>query len=74
MSKWKFTNEILTTEDYESMFDTYDIMGLQTIPRKFLANALKAAGKPDPEKIVQEKIGDDDFVNKVSFLYIMSLT
>ena len=38
------TNSYLNQEDFESVFDSYDVLGIQSVPISYLAQALTVVG------------------------------
>ena len=68
------SDEFLAPEDFESLFDSYDIFGIQSVPINYLCQAMKVAGITDPEKILTERYKEilkDEYVNKASFVFIL---
>lgn len=64
----------MTQEDFEAMFNAYDMMNLHYIPVSYLIDGLKAIGVPNPDQLVQTKykeVVEEGQVNKVTFLYVM---
>ncbi len=50
------------------------MLGIQTVPVKYLEQALKMVGCEDAESILNERYSDlvtDGTVNKVSFVYVL---
>ena len=67
-------DQFLGPDDFESLFDSYDILGIQSVSLKYLAQAMQVVGIQEPEKILAERypeICKDEYVNKVSFVYIL---
>ena len=61
-------------EDFEAIFDSYDVLGSQVIPKAYLYHALKMVGVEDAEEVVQsryEELIEDDNINKVSFVFVL---
>ena len=57
------------------MFDSYDVLGVQMIPKIYLEHALKMVGCADASKILNvryEEIMSEETVNKVSFVFVLS--
>ena len=50
--EWDFDKQFLTEKDFEALFDSYDVLGLHTIPVAYLAHALKAVGVARPEEVL----------------------
>ena len=64
----------LNQDDFESLFDSYDVLGIQSVSIKYLTQAMKVVGVEDAEKILKERYQElckDEFVNKVSFVYVL---
>lgn len=55
---WEFPSQILTQEDFEAMFNAYDIMNLHYIPTSYLIDGLNSIGVPDAEQLVKTKYMD----------------
>lgn len=41
---YKFQEQFLKQEDFEAMFDSYDVLQVQTVPVMYLEHALKMVG------------------------------
>ena len=68
------TDCFLTPEDFESLFDSYDIFQTQSVPVTYLAQAMNVVGVVNPQQVLLERYKEicrDEFVNKVSFTYIL---
>ena len=64
----------LNQDDFESLFDSYDVLGIQSVPVKYLCQAMKVVGIEDPEQILQDRYKElmkDEYVNKVSFVFVL---
>ena len=64
----------LNQDDFESLFDSYDVLGIQSVPVKYLCQAMKVGGVEDPEKVLHERYQElmkDEYVNKVSFVFVL---
>ena len=71
---YQFENQFLQQEDFESIFDSYDVLNIQQIPRSYLAHALKVVGVDQAEKVIEDRYLDlveDDTINKVSFVFVL---
>ena len=71
---YQFSQPFLTTEDFEAIFDSYDVLSIQQIPINYLIHALKTVGVDLAEQVVRERyaqIMEDDTINKVSFVFIL---
>ena len=71
---WDFGQDYLEIGDFETLFDTYDVLGVHHIPVSYMIDALAVAGVPEAQKLVEEKYSDvleEGHVNKVTFLYII---
>jgi len=57
------------------MFDSYDVLGIQTIPRSYLEHALKMVGCDNAKRILEERYSEviaEETINKVSFVFILA--
>jgi len=64
----------LTTDDFEAIFDAYDVLGIQTVPIAYLSQALSAVGVENGQQIIKERypeLTQEDYVNKVTFVYVI---
>ena len=64
----------LTQEDFESIFDSYDVLGIQSVPLSYLCQALNVVGVQDAAKILHERYPElckEEYVNKVSFVFVL---
>jgi hypothetical protein len=64
----------LSTEDFEAIFDSYDVLGIQTVPISYLGQALQAVGVENGEGIIKERYPElehEDYINKVTFVYVL---
>ena len=52
---YKFNESFLKLEDFEAIFDSYDVLGVQTIPVKYLEHALRMVGVENASAILQER-------------------
>ncbi len=62
-------------EDFEAIFDSYDVLGVQTIPKIYLEHALKMVGCDDAKQILNERYSEimsEETVNKVSFVFVLA--
>ena len=73
-SLYQFQQTFLTTEDFEAIFDSYDVLQIQQIPVNYLEHALKLVGVDLAREIIEERYEnmlEDDTINKVSFVFIL---
>ena len=73
-SLYQFQGQFLNTEDFESIFDSYDVLQIQQIPVSYLYHALKIVGVDQAEEIVAlryQSTLEDETINKVSFVFIL---
>ena len=73
-SLYQFQSQFLTTEDFEAIFDSYDVLQIQQIPVSYIYHALKIVGVEQAEHIIAERYTntlEDDTINKVSFVFIL---
>ena len=64
----------LTTEDFEALFDAYDVLGIQTVPIAYLAQALSSVGVENAETIIKDhypELVQESYINKVTFVYVL---
>ena len=64
----------LATEDFEAIFDAYDVLNIQTVPISYLTQALAAVGVENGEQIIKERypeLAQEDYINKVTFVYVL---
>ena len=60
-------------EDFEAIFESYDVLGIQTVSVMYLEHALKMVGIENAREILMERyseIMEEDTVNKVSFVFV----
>ena len=72
---YKFSEPFLKIEDFEAIFDSYEVLGVQTVPCKYLEHALKMVGIENAASILQERYTEimaEETVNKVSFVFVLS--
>ena len=72
---YKFSEQFLKLEDFEAIFDSYDVLGVQTVPVKYLEHALKMVGIENAGAILRDRYSEilaEDTVNKVSFVFVLS--
>mmetsp|Transcript_15199 Transcript_15199/g.16915 ORF Transcript_15199/g.16915 Transcript_15199/m.16915 type:complete len:176 (+) Transcript_15199:3-530(+) len=71
---WDFGSNYLEIGDFETLFDTYDVLGVHHIPVSYMVDALAVVGVPEAKQLVEIKypeILEEGHVNKVTFLYII---
>ncbi|CAI2383000.1 unnamed protein product [Moneuplotes crassus] len=71
---WDFGQNYLEIGDFETLFDTYDVLGVHHIPVNYMIDALSVAGVPEARTLIETKypeIIEEGHVNKVTFLYII---
>jgi len=62
-------------EDFEAIFESYDVLGIQTVSVMYLEHALKMVGIENAREILMERyseIMEEDTVNKVSFVFVLA--
>ena len=72
---YKFQEPYLKEEDFEAIFDSYDVLGVQTVSSQYLEHALKMVGCDDAKSILNERYSEimaEDTVNKVSFVFVLA--
>ena len=70
----KGTQAYFSSEEFETMFDSYDLAGVGQLPYPILLQALKAVGVSDPETAVQadfSDLGPESYVKKPKFVQIL---
>ena len=73
-SLYQFQTQFLTTDDFEAIFASYDVLQIQQIPVAYLYHALKIVGVDQAEQIISSRYQnmlEDDTINKVSFVFIL---
>ena len=71
---YKFQEPYLVQEDFVAIFESYDVLGVQTVPVMYLEQALKMVGCEDASAILAERYSDlinENTINKVSFVYVL---
>ena len=64
----------LTQEDFESIFDSYDVLNIQSVPLSYLAQALTVVGVENAQEVLMSRYPElckEDYVNKVSFVFVL---
>ena len=64
----------LTKEDFESIFDSYDVLNIQAVPLAYLAQALQVVGVENPQEVLTSRYAElckEEYVNKVSFVFVL---
>ena len=68
----KFLNE----DDFEAIFESMDVLGTGAVPKAYMEHALGQVGVKNAKEILRTRyakiIEDEDHVNKVSFMFILS--
>ena len=65
----------LTSEDFELMFDAYDVVGEGTVDYNCLAQSLKVAGIRDPEEVLAkdyQQVRKNSHISKPQFTLILN--
>lgn len=78
LEKEKNLQEIkyFTSEDFDTMFDSYDLAGENSVNYYCLLQALRVAGVKDPETALKEDfsmIKEDDSISRTQFSQVMLL-
>uniref|UniRef100_A0A7S3NBV2 Uncharacterized protein n=1 Tax=Euplotes harpa TaxID=151035 RepID=A0A7S3NBV2_9SPIT len=71
---WDFGSSYMDVNDFEALFDTYDVLNVHNIPVSYMIEVLDVCGVPDARKLVETKypeVAEEGHVNKVTFLYII---
>ena len=61
-------------EDFESVFDSYDVLGIQSVPITYLAQALQVVGVENAQEVLVTRYPElvkEEYVNKVSFVFVL---
>ena len=67
-------NTYLGQEDFESIFDSYDVLQIQSVPISYLCQALAVVGVENGQQILLERYPElckEEYVNKVSFVFVL---
>ena len=75
VNKYKFGDSFLKMEDFEALFDSYDVLNVQTVPVMYLEHALRMVGVDNAKAVLAERYAEilaEDTVNKVSFVFVLS--
>ena len=66
----------LEEEDFESIFDSMDVLETGAVPKSYLTHALKQVGVKDADKVLKARysklIDDEEHINKASFIFVLS--
>lgn len=71
---FQFAEPYLQQEDFEAIFDSFDVLGIQTIPVKYLEQGLKVVGVENAKEILEERYEElvsEGNINKVSFVFVL---
>ena len=71
---YEFAEPFLDQEDFEAIFDSYDVLNIGSIPKSYLFHALKTVGVEESEEIMQQRYSellDEETINKVSFVFVL---
>ena len=52
---YKFNEQFLKLEDFEAIFDSYDVLGVQTVPVKYLEHALRMVGVENSAAVLKDR-------------------
>ena len=72
---YKFQEPFLKMEDFEAIFDSYDVLGVQMVPVMYLEHALKMVGVDNAPAVLEERYSEiiaEETVNKVSFVFVLA--
>ena len=64
----------MKTEDFEAIFDSYDILGINTVPKAYLIQAMKVCGVVRAAEIIEQRYPElvkEESINKVTFVYVL---
>ena len=62
-------------DDFEAIFDSYDVLGVQTVPVMYLEHALWMVGVDNAKQVLHERYSEllaEETVNKVSFVFVLA--
>ena len=48
----------LTREDFEAMFDAYDVLDVRAVPLKFLEHAMEQVGVQRASEVIKERYNE----------------
>lgn len=71
---YKFQEPYLQQEDFLAIFESYDVLGVQTVPLKYLQQAMEMVGCEDARGALESRYPEivaDGTVNKVSFVFVL---
>ena len=71
---YRFEKPFLNREDFEAMFDAYDVLDVRAVPLKFLEHAMEQVGVANPPEVIKQRYSElyqEDTVNKVSFVFVL---
>lgn len=71
---YKFQEQYLQQEDFLAIFESYDVLGVQTVPLKYLEQAMAMVGCENASACLAERYPEivaDGTVNKVSFVFVL---
>ena len=71
---YKFNEQFLKLEDFEAIFDSYDVLNIQTVPIAYLIQAMEVVGIADSVEILKSRYPElysEETINKVSFVFVL---
>merc|ERR1711957_189016 len=55
---YRFMKPFLTREDFEAMFDAYDVLDVRAVPLKFLEHAMEQVGVKCPQDVIKQRYAE----------------
>eukprot|EP00347_Sterkiella_histriomuscorum_P014982 403358764 len=71
---YQMQEPFLSTEDFEAIFESYDILGIQTVPIAYLIQALHVVGVENGKQVLENRYPElvqEETINKVTFVYVL---
>ena len=71
---YKFMKPFMTQEDFEAMFDAYDVLDVGRVPMTFMEHAMEQVGVIEAKQTLAERYPEllqEETVNKVSFVFVL---
>ena len=73
---YEMQEQFLQEEDFEAIFESMDVLETGAIPKSYLEHALSVVGVKDVSTVLAQRyskiIDEEETVNKVSFVFILS--
>ena len=55
---YRFMKPFLTREDFEAMFDAYDVLDVRAVPLRFLEHAMEQVGVMSPKDVIKARYSE----------------